>query len=76
MKPAGSRRNMAANIDAPRQNASRVRRKRGDILGDGVGRHRRRVSEGDDGYAGMPPRSNVDASPEARTLHRQWLAEG
>jgi len=31
---------------------------------------------GDDGYAGMPPRSNVDASPEARTLHRQWLAEG
>ena len=23
---------------------------------------------GDDGYAGMPPRSNVDASPEACTL--------
>jgi hypothetical protein len=23
---------------------------------------------GDDGYPGMPPRSNVDASPDARTL--------
>ena len=35
MKPAGSERNMAANIDALRQNASRARRKRGDIPGDG-----------------------------------------
>ena len=37
MKPAGSERNMAANIDALRQNASRARRKRGDIPGDGSG---------------------------------------
>src|SRR6516165_3196927 len=37
MKPAGSERNMAANIDALRQNASRARRKRGDIAGDGSG---------------------------------------
>ncbi len=37
MKPAGSERNMAANIDALRQNASRARRKRGDIPGDDDG---------------------------------------
>jgi hypothetical protein len=57
MKPAGSERNMAA---AKCESS-------GGIPGVGSG-GTDAGSEGDDGYAGMPPRSNVDASPEARTL--------
>jgi hypothetical protein len=49
------------HIEALRQSASRA----GGIPGGAAPTPGQR---GDDGYAGMPPRSNVDASPEARTL--------
>jgi hypothetical protein len=52
------------------------RRRRSRRINKDTTRRRRRAGRaaptpgqrGDDGYAGMPPRSNVDASPEARTL--------
>jgi hypothetical protein len=68
MKPAGRERNMAANIDALRQNASRAGVR---VMGRAAPTCICRVTGVRNG-----PRCNADAAPDARTLRQQWLAKG